>query len=119
MLFRSRGAQVTGVCSAGKAALVRELGASDVIDYRVDEVDRDGEVYDAVIDCAGNRPLSLLRRAIAPGGSLVVVGGEGAKGRLLAGFQRGLVSPAYGLLVRRRGQTQFVEITLKPTQARP
>lgn len=97
-----RGATVTGVCSAGKADLVRSLGASDVIDYRVDEVDRDGEAYDVVLDCAGNRPLKVLRRALAEGGSLIVVGGDSGKGKILGGFQRGILSPVYGLFARRR-----------------
>ena len=97
-----RGATVTGVCSAGKADLVRSLGATDVIDYRVDEVDRDGAVYDVVLDCAGNRPLSVLKRAVAEGGSLIVVGGDAGKGALLGGFQRGMLSPVYGLFARRR-----------------
>lgn len=87
------GATVTGVCSAGKADLVRELGASDVIDYAVDEVDRDGAVYDAIIDTAGNRPVSLLRRALKDGGTLVIVGGESAGGKLFGGFGRQLGLP--------------------------
>lgn len=98
----AQGATVTGVCSAGKAELVRSLGANEVLDYAREEVDRDGAVYDAVIDTAGNRKLSLLKRAVAPGGSLIVVGGDGAPGRLLGGFQRGMLSPVYGLVARRR-----------------
>lgn len=87
------GATVTGVCSAAKADLVRSLGATDVLDYRRDEIDRDGAVYDAIIDTAGNRPISLLRKALKPGGTLVVVGGESAGGPLLGGFERALLLP--------------------------
>ena len=87
------GAVVTGVCSAAKASLVRDLGASDVIDYAREEVDGDGAVYDAIIDTAGNRKISLLRRALRPGGTLVIVGGESAGGALLGGFQRALLLP--------------------------
>ncbi len=87
------GAIVTGVSSAAKASLVRELGASEVIDYAREEVDRDGAVYDAIIDTAGNRKVSLLRTALKPGGTLVIIGGESAGGALLGGFQRALLLP--------------------------
>lgn len=87
------GAVVTGVSSAAKASQVRELGASDVIDYARQEIDRDGAVYDAIIDTAGNRKVSLLRRALKPGGTLVIVGGESAGGALLGGFLRALLLP--------------------------
>lgn len=87
------GATVTGVCSAAKADLVRSLGASDVIDYAREDIDRDGAVYDAIVDTAGNRRISLLRKALTPDGTLVVVGGESAGGFLLGGFQRQLLLP--------------------------
>lgn len=90
------GATVTAVCSAAKAATARELGASDVIDYAREEIDRDGAVYDAIIDTAGNRRISLLRKALKPDGTLVVVGGESAGGSLLGGFQRQLLLPLRG-----------------------
>jgi NADPH:quinone reductase-like Zn-dependent oxidoreductase len=48
-----------------------------------------------IVDMAGNRPLSDLRHALAPNGTLVIVGGSG--GRWLMGFDRTiravLVSP--------------------------
>ncbi|HXT90622.1 MAG TPA: NAD(P)-dependent alcohol dehydrogenase, partial [Trebonia sp.] len=84
------GARVTGVCSAGKADLVRSLGAADVIDYARDEVDRDGPRYDVIIDTAGCRPLSLLRRALTPRGTLVLAGGGHDAGGLLGGYTRQL-----------------------------
>jgi NADPH:quinone reductase-like Zn-dependent oxidoreductase len=101
-IARAYGATVTGVCSTSKAELVRSLGAEDVIDYTRDEVDRHGARYDVVIDTAGNRPLSLLRRALTPRGTLVVVGGEHGGGRLLAGFDRQLRAPLLSLFVKQR-----------------
>jgi NADPH:quinone reductase-like Zn-dependent oxidoreductase len=86
------GATVTAVCSAAKADLARELGASDVLDYATQEVDRDGPVYDVIIDTAGNRRLSLLRRALTPTGVLVLVGGDQHGGRIMGGFQRQLLA---------------------------
>jgi NADPH:quinone reductase-like Zn-dependent oxidoreductase len=96
------GAKVTGVCSTTKADLVRRLGAVDVIDYTTDSIDSHGPRYDVVIDTAGNRPLSLLRRALTPHGTLVVVGGEHGGGPLLAGFDRQLRAPLLSALTRQR-----------------
>lgn len=92
-LAAAAGAQVTAVCSGGKAELVRSLGAVDVIDYTRDEVDRDGPVHDAVIDTAGRRPLGLLRRALTRRGTLVLVGGGHDSGGLFGGFHRQLLAP--------------------------
>jgi NADPH:quinone reductase-like Zn-dependent oxidoreductase len=89
----SYGVEITGVCSAGNADLVRSLGAVDVIDYAVDEIDSRGPVFDAVIDTAGNRPVSLLRRALTPTGVAGIVGGEAGSGALFGGFERQLAAP--------------------------
>jgi NADPH:quinone reductase-like Zn-dependent oxidoreductase len=87
------GASVTGVCSPPKADLVRSLGAADVLDYTREEVDARGPVFDVVIDTAGNRALSVLRRALTPKGTLVLVGGESGTGALLRGFDRQMRGP--------------------------
>ena len=72
------GAQVVGVCGPAGADPVRALEATDVIDDTREEItDRPGR-YDVIVDCAGNRPLSLLRRVLAPRGTLAIVGVEGA-----------------------------------------
>jgi NADPH:quinone reductase-like Zn-dependent oxidoreductase len=69
-------AHVTGVCSTAKTELVRSLGADAVIDYtREDFADRP-ERYDLMLDTAGRRSLSRMRRALTPRGTLVIVGGE-------------------------------------------
>lgn len=86
-LAKAFGAHVTGVCSTGKVDLVRELGAAAVIDYTHEDLGTDR--YDLVLDVAGNRPLATLRRALAPGGTLVLVGGENG-GRWLGGLERNL-----------------------------
>jgi NADPH:quinone reductase-like Zn-dependent oxidoreductase len=90
-IAKASGARVTGVCSTAKAGLVRSLGADDIIDYTKDAIDCNGARYDVVIDTAGNRPLSLLRRAMTPHGTLVLVGGEHGGGRALGGFGRQLL----------------------------
>lgn len=84
------GAEVTGVASGPKADFVRSLGAVRALDYTQDFRDDDGRRYDVVIDAGGNRSLRSLRRLLTRQGTLVIVGGEQAGGRLLAGTDRQL-----------------------------
>lgn len=92
-LAKAFGAHVTGVCSTGKTDLVRSIGADDVIDYRREDFADAGKQYDLILDTAGNRPLSVLRRALKPRGTLVIVGGEGG-GKWTGGFERALRAAA-------------------------
>jgi len=101
-LVKAYGASVTAVCSTSKLELVRSLGADDVIDYTRHEIDHDGARYDVIIDTAGNRPLSLLRRASTPRGTIALVGGGHAEGRLLGGFQRQMAAPLLSLFGGQR-----------------
>jgi NADPH:quinone reductase-like Zn-dependent oxidoreductase len=76
-IAKSFGAHVTGVCSTTKVDLVRSIGADDVIDYTRDDFAETGQRYDLILDTAGNRSVSHLRRGITPRGTLVIGGGEG------------------------------------------
>ncbi|MEH0844418.1 NAD(P)-dependent alcohol dehydrogenase [Micromonospora sp. CPCC 205711] len=99
-LARAAGAHVTGVCGPGKLDLVRSLGAAEVVDYT--RADLPDQRYDVVIDTAGNRPLSRLRRVLTPKGTLVLVGGEASDGKWLQGFDRQLRALALSPLVGQR-----------------
>lgn len=102
-LAKAFGADVTGVCSTTKTELVRSIGADRVIDYTRDDFTAGGHRYDLVVDTAGNRPLSHLRRALTPRGTLVLVGGENG-GRWFGGTDRVLrallLSPFVGQRLR-------------------
>jgi NADPH:quinone reductase-like Zn-dependent oxidoreductase len=78
-LAKAFGAEVTGVCSTAKVGLVRSIGADHVIDYTTEDFADGVKCYDLILDIGGNSPLSRLRRALSPKGTLVIVGGEGAK----------------------------------------
>jgi NADPH:quinone reductase-like Zn-dependent oxidoreductase len=81
------GATVTGVCSGAKADFVRTLGATEVVDYAHTDVTAVDRRWDVIIDTAGNRSLSRLRRVLTPAGTLVLVGGESG-GAILGGMER-------------------------------
>lgn len=100
-IARARGAEVTGVCSTGKLALVRSLGAARVIDYTCEDCTDGSTQYDIILDIAGNRPLAALRRALTPTGALVFVGGEGG-GRWFGGLGRQLGALLLAPFIRQR-----------------
>jgi NADPH:quinone reductase-like Zn-dependent oxidoreductase len=81
------GAEVTGVCSTSKISMVHSIGADHVIDYTQEDFTKGERRFDVILDTAGRRPVSHLRRVLTPRGVLVIVGGEGG-GRWLGGFQR-------------------------------
>jgi NADPH:quinone reductase-like Zn-dependent oxidoreductase len=100
-IAKAFGAHVTGVCSTTKVDLVRSIGADEVIDYTRDDVAEMGPRYDLILDTAGNRSVSHLRRALAPRGTLVIVGGEGG-GRWFGGIDRQLRASLLSLFVSQK-----------------
>jgi NADPH:quinone reductase-like Zn-dependent oxidoreductase len=72
----SMGAEVTGVCSAANADLVRSLGARNVIDYtREDFASGDGR-YDVVFDNIVGHSVTACRGILEPGGIYLASGGR-------------------------------------------
>jgi NADPH:quinone reductase-like Zn-dependent oxidoreductase len=100
-LAKTFGAEVTGVASTPQLDLVRSVGADEVIDYTRDGVTDGTRRWDLILDTAGHRSLSQLRRALTPEGTLVIVGSEG-RGRWLGGFDRSLRAPLLARLVGQR-----------------
>ena len=86
-IAKAFGAHVTGVCSTTKVDLVRSIGADEVIDYTRDDFLTQPQRYDVILDTAGLRPLTQVRRSLTPRGTLVIVGGEGGS-QWLAGMER-------------------------------
>jgi NADPH:quinone reductase-like Zn-dependent oxidoreductase len=100
-LAKAFGAHVTGVASTTQVDLVRSIGADEVIDYTRQDVTDGTRHWDLILDTAGRRSLSRLRRALTPKGTLVIVGGEGA-GRWMGGFDRNLRAPVLSRFVGQR-----------------
>jgi NADPH:quinone reductase-like Zn-dependent oxidoreductase len=95
------GAEVTGVCSTSKTDLVRSIGADHVIDYTLEEFADGARQWDVIIDIAGNRSLSHLRRALTPKGTLVFVGGEEG-GKWFGGLGRPFRASLLSLFMKQR-----------------
>ena len=100
-IAKAHGAEVTGVASTAKLELLRSIGADHVIDYTREDLAGRRERYDVILDIAGNRSLSHLRSALAPEGTLVIVGGEGG-GKWLGGIDRQLRATVLSLFVRQK-----------------
>jgi NADPH:quinone reductase-like Zn-dependent oxidoreductase len=79
-IAKSFAAEVTGVCSTTNVDMVRSIGADHVIDYTREDFTRGGKRYDLIFDNVENRSLSDCRRALAPGGTLILNSGTGAHG---------------------------------------
>jgi NADPH:quinone reductase-like Zn-dependent oxidoreductase len=101
-LAKAEGATVTAVCGPAKAELARSIGADHVIDYTRTEIGASGARYDVIIDTAGGRPLPVLQRALAPRGTLVLVGGESYDRPVLTGMARQASIPLRSLFTRQR-----------------
>ncbi len=74
-LAKHFGADVTGVCSAENADLVRSIGADRVIDYQTQDFTKEGIQYDMVIDTVGTAPWARTRHAVRSGGRMVMIAG--------------------------------------------
>ena len=94
------GATVTGVAGASRAALVRSLGATHVVDYRTEDVTTHLGRYDVIVDAVGNHPLGALRRVLTARGTLVVVGGQNPNS--LTGMRRFAGAALRSPFTRRR-----------------
>ena len=82
---KALGAHVTGVCSTANVEMVRSQGADEVIDYTRDDFTDGTRRYDLILDNIENRPLSAVRRALTPRGTLVLNSGTGATGLRMYG----------------------------------
>ena len=99
-IAKAFGAEVTGVCSTPNVDMVRAIGADHVIDYTQEDITQSGQHYDLILDMAGNRSLSHLRRALSREGTLVIVGGSGS--RWLMGMGRTIRAVVLSNFVRQQ-----------------
>jgi NADPH:quinone reductase-like Zn-dependent oxidoreductase len=89
-LAKLGGAHVTATCGARNVALIKSLGADEVLDYKTPEgaslQSPSGRKYDAVIHCAKYQPFSYFQPQLAKNAKVIDLTPSG-KGLLSTGFQ--------------------------------
>jgi len=73
-IAKDAGAQITGVCSTSNADLVKELGATEVIDYQLQDFTQLPYQYDVVLDAVGNQSLSSCKSILSKKGIFITTG---------------------------------------------
>ncbi len=67
-LAKQLGAEVTGVCSTKNKALVRDLGADNVLDYTKNELQKSSETFDVIFDTVGKLSYSKTKKNLSQNG---------------------------------------------------
>jgi len=82
-IAKTTGATVTGVCSGRNAALVKELGADDVIDYTKSNAFEGKGPWDVVLDCVGGSPSAWTDKLVSGGRFASILPGPAVFGRAM------------------------------------
>ena len=69
-------AEVTGVDTGNKLAMIKSLGFDNVIDYKQEDFTRAKQRYDLIVDAKSTRGPDAYRRVLKEGGRYVTVGGN-------------------------------------------
>ncbi|HEY0444617.1 MAG TPA: NAD(P)-dependent alcohol dehydrogenase [Candidatus Limnocylindrales bacterium] len=111
-IAKALGAEVVATTSADRMALVRSLGADEVLDYHVtDPTERRGQ-FDLILDAGGWLSLRGERRALKPGGTAVLSGGgRSVTGSAIIGRMGGAIA------LTKVGSRRFVSFVAQRNQA--
>lgn len=108
-LAKLAGAHVTAIDNTGKLDFMRAVGADESVDYRTHDFTR-LQPFDLVLDLVAHRSVFAYRRALAPGGRYLCVGGtvRSLLRIVTVGSLIGRLSGRrLGLLVAREGPAYF------------
>ena len=94
-IARWLGAEITAVCSARNADLVRSLGAQHVIDYTRENFTRSQSRYDVLFDLIGNHSLRACCRVLKPTGVFVGAGAPKSMLSVMAGLLAIRIMPLF------------------------
>jgi len=75
-IAKTFGTEVTAVCSTRNMELARSIGADHVIDYTKENFTQNGQRYNLILAVNGYHPISAYKRALAPQGIYIIVGGS-------------------------------------------
>ncbi len=70
------GAEVTGVTSTGNVALVKSLGADDVIDYAKDDFTSGSKTWDIIADAVGATSFDRCKHVLNEHGRFLAIAGD-------------------------------------------
>jgi NADPH:quinone reductase-like Zn-dependent oxidoreductase len=104
------GAEVTAVCSAKSAEMVRSLGADQVIDYAREDVTRSRQRFGLILGVNGYHSVFAYRRVLTPTGRYVMVGAANA--RLVRAFLQMMVLRP---MLSREGKRSMMIHSANPT----
>jgi NADPH:quinone reductase-like Zn-dependent oxidoreductase len=107
-LAKAAGANVTAVASTNNIALVRELGADEVIDYKTQDFRHAVRDQDVIFDVMGRENLTECRKVLRAGGRYIttIPNGSNALAAIGSGLRRAFKASAtssHMVLVRARG----------------
>lgn len=71
-IAKALGAIVTAVDSAEKLAMLRSIGADQIIDYRQEDFTKSGKSYDVIIDVVGKSPFGQSVQVLKPKGRYIL-----------------------------------------------
>jgi NADPH:quinone reductase-like Zn-dependent oxidoreductase len=70
-LAKHFGAEVTGVCSGANVALVKSLGADQVVDYTQEDFTGNGQTYEIIYDTLGKNSFSRCKGSLKKHGAYI------------------------------------------------
>lgn len=89
------GADVTAVCSAANADLVKEMGPDRVIDYTREEVLKSGEHYDLIYDAVGSQDIEAAKKFLTRTGIYMTLAGVTGVDFFIPGQSERVAGSAY------------------------
>ncbi|MCM3762777.1 NAD(P)-dependent alcohol dehydrogenase [Alkalihalobacillus oceani] len=119
-LAKTYGALVTGVCSTANVALVRSLGADDVIDYTKEDFTASEEQYDMIFDTVGKISVLSSQKRLTKNGRLIL--GAGGFSQIWQSFAVSIASRTKvisGVSAERSDQLVILKELLEAGAIRP
>jgi len=127
-IAKTLGAEVTAVCSTGNVEQARSLGAVVVVDYTREDFTRSDRRYDLLLDVAGGKSWSQLRRVLTQDATVVIVGAQkrrlvGPIGHIvrlrLASLLRGSQKAVFFIAKTNRADMEILRELLETGEVKP